>query len=258
MAHPFVWYELMTSDLAAARAFYAAVVGWTPNRYPNGDLEYYLMMPPGETMPAVGMMTLPDEARQNGGAPGWIGYVGVPDVDAATDQARAGGARVHREPADIPDIGRFSVLADPHGAVFCLFAPRGGSQGPCEQKNAPGQVGWRELYAGDGPQAFDFYAAQFGWTVDHDMDMGPMGVYRIVAADGVPMGGIMTKPPQIPAPHWLYYFNVAGIDAALERVKNGGGRVLNGPMDVPGGSRIAQCVDPQGAAFALVAPAGQG
>ena len=258
MAQPFVWYELMTTDLDAALAFYADVVGWTPNRYPNGAEPYYLMMPPGEAMPAVGAMTLPEEARQNGGRPGWIGYVGVPDVDAATQEVRAAGGKVHREPADIPDIGRFSVVADPHGAAFCLFRANASGQNPCEQKTAPGHVGWRELYAGDAVPAFDWYAARFGWTVDHDMDMGPMGVYRIFAVDGVVQGGVMTKPPQIPVPHWLFYFNVGSIEAALDRVKAGGGTVLNGPMDVPNGGRIAQCMDPQGAVFAMVAPGAQG
>ena len=86
------------------------------------------------------------------------------------------------------------------------------------------------------------------------MDMGAMGTYQIFAIGGVPCGGMMTKMPQIPHPFWLYYFNVDGIDAAMTRVKKAGGQILNGPMEVPGGSWIAQCIDPQGAMFAMVAP----
>jgi predicted enzyme related to lactoylglutathione lyase len=62
----------------------------------------------------------------------------------------------------------------------------------------------------------------------------------------------MNKPPLVPVPNWLYYINVADIDAAVDRVKTGGGQILNGPMQVPGGSWIIQGKDPQGAMFALV------
>jgi predicted enzyme related to lactoylglutathione lyase len=80
-----------------------------------------------------------------------------------------------------------------------------------------------------------------------------MGTYQLFAAGGYAIGGMMTKPAQVPAPAWLYYFVVPAIDAAVERVKAAGGQVLNGPMEVPGGAWIIQCLDPQGAMFALVA-----
>ena len=81
-----------------------------------------------------------------------------------------------------------------------------------------------------------------------------MGTYQLFAINGEDKGGMMKKPPHIKVATWGYYFNVAALDAALGRVTKGKGKVLNGPMQVPGGSWIAQCVDPQGAHFALVAP----
>ena len=99
-----------------------------------------------------------------------------------------------------------------------------------------------------------FYSGLFGWTKAEAMPMGDMGVYQIFAIDGVPAGGMMTKMPQSPVPFWLYYFNVEALDPAIARAKNGGGQIANGPMEVPGGSWIAQCFDPQGAMFAMVAP----
>jgi predicted enzyme related to lactoylglutathione lyase len=116
----------------------------------------------------------------------------------------------------------------------------------------PGHIGWRELHAGEREGAFAFYSGQFGWTKAEAIDMGPMGVYQIFAIDGAQAGGMMTKTPQTPTPFWLYYFNVAAVDAAMARVTDGGGQVLNGPHQVPGGSWIVQCFDPQGAMFALV------
>jgi predicted enzyme related to lactoylglutathione lyase len=117
----------------------------------------------------------------------------------------------------------------------------------------PGTAGWRELYAGDREASFAFYAKLLGWTKADALDMGPMGVYQLLARNGEVFGGMMSKPPQVPVPCWVYYFNVDAIDAAVERVKAGGGQVLNGPMQVPGGSWIIQCLDPQRAMFCLVA-----
>jgi predicted enzyme related to lactoylglutathione lyase len=108
------------------------------------------------------------------------------------------------------------------------------------------------LHACDGASAFAFYAGLFGWTKAEAVDMGAMGIYQTFATGGAPIGGMMTKTPQTPAPFWLYYFNVEAVDAAMARVKDAGGQIIHGPMQVPGGSWIAHCLDPQGAIFALV------
>jgi uncharacterized protein len=115
-------------------------------------------------------------------------------------------------------------------------------------------VGWHELHARDGAKAWAFYSGLFGWTKAEALDMGPMGVYQTFGTGGTTGGGMMTKMPDAPAPFWLYYFNVAAIDAAMARVMKGGGKVLMGPHQVPTGQWILQCTDPQGAMFALVAP----
>ena len=114
----FVWYELMTTDRAAAEAFYRAVVGWEIQAC-DGGMPYSIANAGGR--PAAGIMDLPEEARAAGMPPAWVGYVGVADVDAAADEVREAGGAVHREPADIPGIGRFAVVADPQGAVFAVI-----------------------------------------------------------------------------------------------------------------------------------------
>jgi predicted enzyme related to lactoylglutathione lyase len=247
----FGWYELMTTDLDAAVAFYRDVVGWTAQDSGMPGTRYMVLQ--AGSSPVAGAMVIPQDVCDAGGRPGWTGYIGVADADAAVTKLQAAGGRLHRPAQDIPGIGRFAVVADPHGAVFVLFQPNGTPPEPAPPMTQ-GHVGWHELYAGDGPAAFAFYAAQFGWTKDQAMDMGPMGVYQLFAAGGLPIGGIMTKPPAIPQPYWGFYFTVPEINAAVERVKAGGGQVLNGPMEVPGGAWIIQGLDPQGAAFALVAP----
>jgi predicted enzyme related to lactoylglutathione lyase len=246
----FVWYDLMTTDSKAAEAFYTKVVGWRAQDSGMSDRSYTILH--AKEIPIGGLMPIPAEAA--GARPMWSGYVGVDDVDAVAKRLKAAGGSVHRGPEDIPGVGRFAVVADPHGASFMLFHGTADAPPPSAPAGTPGHIGWHELYAGDREKAFAFYSGLFGWTKVEAMDMGPMGVYQTFATDKVQVGGMMTKPEQIPAPCWLYYFNVDDIGAATARVKDNKGKVLNGPMQVPGGSFIIQCSDPQGAMFALVGP----
>lgn len=248
----FVWYDVMTTDTKAAQGFYTGVIGWDARDSGMPDRSYTILSM-GERM-VGGLMPIPESARSMGARPAWMGYVGVDDVDAYSARVTAAGGAILRVPEDIPGIGRFAVAADPHGAAFILF--RGSSdQAPTPvAQGTPGHIGWHELHAGDGERAFAFYSGLFGWTKAEAVDMGPMGVYQTFATGGDAVGGIMTKRPEVPHPFWLYYFNVDAIDAAMARVKDKGGQIVNGPMEVPGGSWIVQGLDPQGAMFALVAP----
>jgi len=249
----FVWCEYMGNDLEAAVDFYTGVVGWSAKDAGMGFGFAYEIVSTGSTMVA-GMMDIPAEAKAMGARPGWLGYIWVEDVDKAAPKLTAVGGKVLKAPADIQGVGRFAVVADLEGAVFMLFRDAGGSPPPPPPPGTPGLIGWRELHAGDGAAAFAFYSGQFGWTKARDFDMGPMGVYHIFDSGHGDMGGIFTKRPETPAPFWLYYFNVDAIDAAARRVAAKGGRIVNGPMEVPGGQWIVQGLDPQDAMFALVAP----
>ena len=251
-AGSFVHYEYMASDAKAAADFYAGVVGWAASDAGMPGFPYTLLSAGPRTV--AGLMTLPEEARKMGARPGWIGYVGVPDVDAFAKKTVDAGGKVYRAPADIPTVGRFAVVGDPHGAAFAIFKgepaedPR-----PPMAANAPGNVGWRELRAGDLESAFAFYSGLFGWKKTQAMDMGPMGIYQVFEIEGGQGGGMVTKSAETPAPFWLFYFNVDAIDAAAERVKSAGGQIVNGPHQVPGGGWVVHAVDPQGAKFALLA-----
>jgi uncharacterized protein len=249
-ANPFVWYDLMTTDAPSALAFYRAVTGWDTMAGPPDS--GYTVLTAG-TVPIGGLMELPHAARDAGARPGWMGYVGVGDVDAVAARVVQAGGVLHRAPEDILDIGRFAVVADPQGAAFTLF--NGTGEAPAAAPPwAPGHIGWRELCAADWETAFAFYAALFGWTKGEAIDMGPMGIYQLFATGDAAMGGMMTRQDPSIRPFWLYYINVDDINAAATRVRDAGGQIRNGPHQVPGGSWIVQGVDPQGAVFAMVAP----
>ena len=247
----FVWYDVMTTDTKAAESFYRDVIGWQAKDSGMPDSSYTLFSV-GPTM-VGGLMPIPEPARKAGVGPAWMGYIGVDDVDACAKRVIAAGGAIRREPEDIPGVGRFAVCSDPHGAGFMLFTGTGDQAPTPPAQGTPGHVGWRELHAGEREAAFAFYSSLFGWTKADAVDMGGMG-YQIFAIDGAPAGGMMTKMREMPRPFWLYYFNVDAVDAAAARVRNGGGKIANGPLEVPGGSWIVQCFDPQGAMFALVGP----
>jgi len=252
-ASKFVWYELMTTDTAAAEKFYDAVVGWTSRDAGMGGDSKYTLLSAGST-DVAGLMGFPKELEGQGIPPNWSGYVGVDDVDAMAARLVRAGGTLRRPADDIPGVGRFAVVADPQGAVFLLFKGAGEAP-PAPAPGTPGTCGWHELMTTDWPKAFAFYSELFGWTKAEAMDMGPMGTYQIFAIDGVPCGGMMNKPPEMPVPPcWQYYFNVPEIESCVARIKTGGGQVVNGPMQVPGGSWIVNAVDPQGAHFSVVAP----
>ncbi len=197
-----------------------------------------------------GLMELTEDARRMGATPSWIGYVGVNDVDATVDRLRRLGGAVHVPPTDIPNISRFSIVADPQMATLALFKGLKPSQQQSVEFGKPGRVGWHELLAADWEKALAFYGELFGWQ-KAETDTGPLGTYQLFAAGGQTIGGMFTKPPSVPVPFWLYYFNVGDIDAAAEHVKAGGGQIFGGPIELPGGNWTVQCADPQGATFAL-------
>jgi len=247
----FVWYDLMTTDLMASETFYCDVIGWTAADSGMTHQKYVLFRQ-GPDMVA-GLMPTPPEAAARGAAPEWNGHIVVDDVDEYAAKVTAAGGTVRRPPEDIPGIGRFSVVTDPHGAAFVLF--KGNTVPPPDPApGASGHVGWHELHSGDLATAWPFYESLFGWTKVDDMDMGPMGIYRMFALAGrtSAIGGMMTKMAKTASPFWLYYINVPSVSAAIERAKSGGGHLIVGPQQVPGGQWIAQFTDPQGAMFAAV------
>ena len=245
----FVWYELTTTDIEAAKAFYADVIGWGTRDASVPGLAYSLFTE--QDSPVTGLTSLPDDARRAGIAPHWMGYVGVDDVDEAVARIKQLGGSVHVSPRDVPNISRFSVIADPQMATLALVKGLKPAQGQSIEPGTPGHVGWHELFAADWEKAFAFYSRLFGWQ-RADSHVGVLGTYQRFSAAGETIGGMFTKPPTLPLPFWLYYFNVDNVEAVAGRVEAGGGEILYGPTTVPGGAWIVHCTDPQGALFALL------
>jgi predicted enzyme related to lactoylglutathione lyase len=244
----FAWYELLTTDMGAAKAFYHDVIGWDARDASTPAMTYSLLT--SSDAPVAGLMELPEEGRRMGATPRWVGYVAVADVDATADRLRRLGGTVFVPPTD-SNIGRVSIVADPQTATLALV---GGLKPDRRQVDLRemGQVGWHELLAADGARALAFYQELFGWQrAQADTENVPMQSYHLFAAGDVTTGGIFTKLARVPIPFWLYYFNVPDVGLSAARVTASGGKVAQGPTELPDGSWIVRCIDPQGAMFAL-------
>ena len=241
----FVWFDLVTTDPDATHSFYAAVTGWGTTEW-KGPVAYTMWTAGGDTI--GGVTDLPPDVS---GSPHWIAYIASTNVDETVRQAEDLGARVIKTAYDIPTVGRFAVVADPQGAVFAIFAPVGNAPGH-EGEARVGEFSWHELATHDYPAAYRFYERLFGWRKTSLMKMGEGGEYQLFGRNGVVLGGMFNRSVDAAGtPSWLHYVLVSDVHRAASAVTSHGGKVVAGPMEVPGGDWIAQCVDPQGAMFAL-------
>ena len=247
-----VWAELLTTDPVGARSFYADVLGWSYTPFAGAAMPYDMVQrPDGHAI--GGIMSIPAGMNY---PPHWEMYVAVENLDETIAKVQRLGGKSLSGVIDVPGTGRLSTMLDPQGGVFAIIQPSPREQTP-EVEAAAGDVAWRELYTTDVMAAKQFYCDLFGWKETGAFDMGPMGTYYIFGR-AFNLGGMMNKTPdmaQLPTA-WNLYFRVANAEEAAARVKANGGQILNGPMEVPGGDRIVNCLDPQGASFSVTQRSG--
>lgn len=217
-------YELRTSDVPGARAFYADVLG-------SRDLD---------------VVPLPEQAAARGAPAHWLGHLGVEDVEVAAEAFVARGASRLGQTRTLAAGGLVAGLRGPGGEVVGLASTA--------EPVAPADVVWHQLFAIDAARALESYRALFGWALTDRHDLGPLGVFQDFAwrVGGASVGSVadLAGRPGV-HPQWLFHFRVAALEPALDRVRRARGVVVSGPHTLPGGDRLAVCDDPQGAAFAL-------
>lgn len=240
----FVWHELKTPDASAAHAFYGKAIGWKSQPWEE-DSSYVMFAAKRGPIGATEAV--------NGAPPHWLPYIGTGDVAKTVKQAQELGATVVEDIDSLSSGSRYAVLKDPFGATFGVYesAEDYGTMTPPQT----GEHSWHELMTGDYQAAFDFYSSLFGWQKMEEHDMGELGTYMIYGLEGRKLGGMFNAMNGGPPPSWLSYVQVKDVHQVARKVKSAGGKVVNGPMEVPGGDWIVQAVDPQGAMFAAHATA---
>lgn len=255
----FIWYELLTTDPAGAKSFYDSVVGWSiagKSEADNPDMDYrHIKRSDGGF--TGGVLKLTPEMCANGGRPCWLGYLYVADVDAEATKIQAEGGKLLMPAFDVPGAGRIAMIADPQGVPIYIMTPeppegKEGEGSDAYNRTTAQHVSWNELLTPDPEGAKAFYSRHFGFEFNESMPMGEMGNYDFIDHGGQMIGAVMRKPNEMPFGGWNYYIHVGDIDTATASVKAGGGQVLMGPMEVPGGDWVINGIDPQGAPFSLV------
>lgn len=244
----FCWFELGTTDQAAAKNFYMSLFGWTAEDFPMGPSGTYTMLSlDGRNVGAC--YTLNPQQRSQGVPPNWSLYVAVQSADDSARRATELGAQLFMPPFDVQSHGRMTVMADLTGAVFSIWQP---IQHPgVGITGVDGTVCWADLRTHDTAAAKDFYSKLFGWNVKAG-EQDPSGYLHILNGS-IPIGGIPPAEqgaPDVP-PHWLLYFQASDCAGIVNKAKKLGANVLMDTMEVPHVGWIAILTDPQGAVFAL-------
>jgi hypothetical protein len=243
-----IWQQLVTPDLAAAKAFYGRVFGWTFRDISFGETQYAEALLDGH--PVAGLFQKSIKASEHR-QPAWLTFISTGDVDAATKTAVQHGAKLLFGPHDIPNLGRDAVLADPQGAVFAILASSSGD--PPDVLADPGEWIWSSLITTDPDTDAAFYQAVFGYDV---FDLPPengnqhylfaSGNYARASVNSLPSDRLHRHP------HWVNFVRVDDAAATAARVVALGGRVLVEPRIDRHGGKMAVVADPMGAPFGLL------
>ena len=254
--HPagnFVWFELSTSDPAGAKQFYSSLCGWEAQDMPMGpDMVYTMFQLRGRD--TGGAYKMKDEDSQLGIPPNWLLYISVASADAAIATALEHGGSAMSPAIDIPNVGRMAVLQDPVGAIFAVF--EAGQHKGVGIYGEPNAFCWADLQTPDRERTAPFYGSLFGWQFLPGKDKDPNGYLHIKNGEQY-IGGLpeaRNLPPSV-MPHWLPYIQCTDCSAQTAKAEQLGGRIIVPATTVPDQLSYSVIADPQGAVFALFAPA---
>lgn len=241
-----VWHDLMTTDPKASLAFFTELVGWKTKEVDMGPMGKYTMFSAGDK-DVGGLMPLDPS---HGFPSHFITYFHVDNLEKTLETAKRLGGNVAVPPTPIPGVGTFSVLLDPLGGAT---SPMTMDTVPPEDTGLPkqGMFCWEELMSTDPEASTKFYQEIYGYSRE-DVDMGPMGTYRLLKRGDMNICGLMKTPPEAPqATYWISYIAVDDVDATTGRAEKLGGTILVPPMDIPKVGRFSMIQDPAGVTVAL-------
>jgi len=236
------WIDLYSSDPDKASAFYGELFGWTAQPPQEGFGGYFVYTKDGKAVAGCmrndGSMGYPDA---------WGIHLMTDDVKRIANEAPANGGSVEMGPMDVAENGSSAMIKDPGGSIVGAWQPN--QQKGFELTGEAGAPAWFELHTGQYDKAVSFYREVFGWDT-HVMSDTPEFRYTTLGEGEGQLAGIMDDKEEPSG--WNVYFEVADVDAALERVEELGGTIIAPAEDTPYG-RLASAADPTGTAFRLVA-----
>lgn len=252
----FSWVDLSTSELEAAKAFYAGLLGWEYQVEDTPMGPYVMALKDGK--PVAGMGNQPEQQKEMGIPSLWNSYVSVASADETAAKAAELGGTVHVAPMDAMEAGRVAFIGAPGGEVFGIWEAK--NHIGAGLVNEHGTLTWNELNTRDLDQAKAFYSGLFGWQIETGPNPGGQGEYTVISVGENMNGGMLVMddnwPADIPA-NWAVYINVDDAEAATNQAKDLGGQVIMPAMDIPEVGTIVVLQDPTGAVFTAMQAAPQ-
>lgn len=240
----FIWFDLITNDVEAAKRFYGGLFGWEFEDENPADL-FTLIKYRGKPL---GGIVFGKRLKQQVSESRWLSYLSVPDVDKATEYINTNGGTLYRKPAELPHRGRYAVVSDPQGALFALLKASNGD--PPDEEPEMGEWLWNELLTSDANSAVSFYEEFLGYQHEA-IEVRENVTYYILKQDDKPRAGVLKSPWEEVKPNWLPYVRVENPAGLIEQVKSLGGQVLLAPdPDIRKGS-VAIIADPSGAVVSI-------
>jgi predicted enzyme related to lactoylglutathione lyase len=247
-----VWYELVSTDTEKSKSFYSQLLGWQIEPQEMGGMKFDLVKSGGQDIATL-------TAAEGKAKSHWVPFVSVPDVDATVKTVEEQKGKTVKPPADIPNIGRFAIVADPNGVEFAVFKGANGDQ-PDPQQPATGQFVWNEYLTKNKKQhaaALAFYPATIGYTASQ-MQMGEgkkKMAYDMLSFGEAPRAGVQAAKPTSLGGQWLPWVVVDDTDAMVALAKQLKGKIVVKAHDIPTIGRAAIVADSTGAAVGLLKPA---
>jgi predicted enzyme related to lactoylglutathione lyase len=241
----FVWADLVTDDVPAARNFYGRLFGWTFR-----NVDGYLIAANKED-PICGMFHRPRPTGRAEARPRWFGYISVASMKEAQRAVTRAGGRVLAAPQKLPKRGEQAIFADAEGAVFGVIKSSSGD--PQDFLPEPGDWIWIQLLSRDARKAADFYRAVVGYEVIENTATNRSSDY-VLASDGYARATVRTIPSgqdQVP-PNWMPFVRVKSVPESVALTKQLGGKVLLEPKAELFAGRVAVIADPTGAAIGVL------
>lgn len=247
------WVDLFTSDGRKSKAFYAELFGWTVLEGGTEFDGYASFANDGLLVAGVMAGNTPGSGQPDS----WSTYLSTDDLNVTVAKAIQHGATVLSPAMQVGDLGSMALLTDPGGAA--VGAWQAGTHTGFGRYNEPGSVTWDEVHSRDFAATVTFYQEVFGWGITKMSDTDEFRYYN-GQVSGQDVAGVMDSAGFLPAgvpSHWVVYFSVADVDAAVATATELGGTVLRPAEDTPFG-RIVDMLDSTGAMFKMhqvIAPA---
>ncbi len=229
----FVWNDLLTDDVASAKAFYGPLFGWT-----FVDMQNYTVVK-NNGRNIAGLYRVKDKSESPGAAR-WLSSLSVPDVDKAATLVTEKGGQVLVGPLEMLARGRGALVSDPQGAQFVLIRAKGGD--PEDKEPAIGSWLWHELWSNQTQASLDFYQRLVGYDYDGELDD-----YLILLKGENWRAGIRHSSNSELEMRWVPVVRVADINDIAARTEKLGGKVVVAPRSTASGHSVALLSDPSDA-----------